>query len=178
MRMCDGHMDMIRKEINDVGLGSMISKTPDDLAETIAGNGKIDPLYSATMACSARAIHIGGTYLLGTFNDGYEYCPLCEVKRHISVLADVEWVVDCVDAIYEHCIEHGLIEEKGDGKGKQKEAGEASGGVVAAEDREHVVGPGAEGTHADGEASVSGGAGDATEGTPGETGAVVEGEAK
>lgn len=87
MKMCDKHWPMLRKAIEDEGLGKFIGNSDSVRAEVEAAaagepledSKGFDPLFRANSMIMSAAVKNGGLYLLTG-----DYCPICEAIKHTS----------------------------------------------------------------------------------------------
>lgn len=115
MKFCDAHWQTLRTAINDRGLSHLIAKDGQTAMESAVAelNGQqtdaqYDPLMSATYMIYGNAMRMGGLYLMTTDEHGNEYCPLCEVEKHVGEGTAQKWIDGCSDAILQHCQQRGL----------------------------------------------------------------------
>lgn len=119
MNICTDHWEKLKQAIKDRGLWQLVSKDGEeatqcltqDIESGIAGKKMdpdyYDPLLSATWMIYTEALRRGGLYLMQE-----KYCPLCEVKKHLSMPeqdADAEWINSCCDSIKQYCEEEKLV---------------------------------------------------------------------
>lgn len=116
MKICQAHWDSLRAAIKERGLDHLGAKNGEEAVERmqdelngVATDDTYDPLMSANWMISSNALQAGGLYLMGADEKGEQYCPLCEVEKHIGVGTAAEWIQGCTDSIRQHCIEKGLI---------------------------------------------------------------------
>ena len=128
MKFCRGHWTTLRGMVEEKGMKHLIKTNAkeafDSMIKELKGDNNIidyDPLMSSYWTLSARAIEVGGIYLLGVKPDGSEYCPMCEVQKHIPVCncgkckgetSAIQWMEGCTDAVLEYCKENSLVVER------------------------------------------------------------------
>lgn len=114
MKICQPHWDKLRQAINDRGLSGLIAgsgeKATESLVRQLEGSEDLsdyDPLMACNWAFHTEALRLGGLYLMGTDENGNQYCPLCEADFHGGHAQ--EWIDGCADAQLEFAREKGLI---------------------------------------------------------------------
>ncbi len=102
MKMCQSHWDKLRKEIDDKGLSHLVVSRSDMTPESLMASLKeeSDPLLLAGVMIYSSALEAGGTYLMTA-----DYCPLCELTKHVrppegkTTEADENWINGCIEEI-------------------------------------------------------------------------------
>lgn len=60
-------------------------------------------------AITSAAIQDGGVYLLGEDENGNQYCPLCEVEKHMGEVAAKDWISGSTDDQLKICKKNNLL---------------------------------------------------------------------
>lgn len=117
MQFCQPHWDKLRAAIAERGLSHRIAQDGRAAAgrmkaefEGTATDRTYDPLMDAHNMIVARALELGGLYLMTG-----DYCPICEAVTHspkevFPSVEDVEryWIDGPADSVKTYCVEHGL----------------------------------------------------------------------
>lgn len=114
MQLCKEHWERLKKAIADKGMSHLVAKSSEELASRLNKEIKNehtvhDPLMAANMGIFGNALQQGGLYLMGRDEDGNQYCPLCEVKKHVSEDMDEKWIQASTDEQLEKCKAAGLL---------------------------------------------------------------------
>ena len=112
--MCMEHWNELKSAIENKGLGHLVSKDSQSVANRIKKELNHehfikDPLFSANMAIMGNAIQAGGLYLMGKKEDGSDYCPLCEALRNLEDGMDKKWIECAVQEQYDNALNAGLL---------------------------------------------------------------------
>lgn len=118
MKLCLSHWDQLREAIKDRGLDKFVSNSGQQAAEKMQaqlqpGTSELegwDPLLNANFAIWSNGLERGGLYLMGTDEQGNEYCPLCELEANTSTKAET-WIKYAADEQYEKAKKLGVIQE-------------------------------------------------------------------
>lgn len=78
MQMCEHHWGMLRKAIEDRGLGHLITKTTADLIRSDPGT---DPMFRACISIFGNTADLLGPEILRISD---EDCPLCYLNRECA----------------------------------------------------------------------------------------------
>ena len=119
MQFCKPHWNDLRKAIDDRGLSGLVAGSGEKacaaLVRQLEGTddkSDFDPLMNANWAIHMAALEDGGLYLLGTDENGNDYCPLCEAEKHGPPDIVADWINGCCDAQLETARELGLVPSK------------------------------------------------------------------
>lgn len=114
MKICPDHWKQCREAIEKRGLNHLIKSSDvalENMKKEISGEelGKrdYDPLMTLNWMITGQALKLGGLYLMTAKEDGSEYCPLCEVEKHLGDEGKT-WIDGASDSILAYCKEHGL----------------------------------------------------------------------
>lgn len=110
MQICTDHWAELKQALEDRGLGHLISNDTEaavnNLVEAIeGGEAPHEPLMSAMMMLIINALQSGGLYLMGTDENGNDYCPVCEAALN----GHNDWIAAAADGQLETCRERGLV---------------------------------------------------------------------
>ena len=121
MKICQKHWDALRKAIDEAGMGHLVTKSGEQLADKIKKelNDELvvhDPLFSASMKINEAALQTGGLYLMMPDENGDPYCPLCEALKHTPEglypePVDENWIKGAVGGQLQYCRQIGLMGE-------------------------------------------------------------------
>jgi hypothetical protein len=117
MRICLDHWGLLKKAMEDRGLMKFVSNSGqvvvEKLQSELAGAPKIetwDPLMAANLAIWNNALEMGGLYLMGTDENGSEYCPICESVKNEGPAVEW-WITSAADEQLGRAKELGVIKE-------------------------------------------------------------------
>lgn len=114
MKVCSGHWNDLKAVIDKKGLSAFISRDghaalDEMFKEQEADEDRpYDPLLAANNMIWTAALEAGGLYLMGTDENGDEYCPLCEVDAHLEGGA-MDWIEGSTDEIRDDFVTRGWI---------------------------------------------------------------------
>jgi hypothetical protein len=120
MKMCQPHWDALREAVKTKGMWHLVSRNGEEAAERAqrlsdkkrdADPKDYDPLFDTHMMIMSNALQAGGTYLMGTKEDGSEYCCLCELDAHKDQMGEgsKDWIEKATDGALQYCREKGLV---------------------------------------------------------------------
>lgn len=124
MKICQPHWNKLRAAIKDRGIDHLGAKSgkeavEDALTELRGGEQDFDPAMACNNMIWSQGLKMGGLYLMGTKDDGSEYCPICEALDKMSpppgsTREDCErwWIDGPADAALEECRRRGLVPGK------------------------------------------------------------------
>lgn len=112
MQICKEHWEKLRAALATRGLDHLGAKSGEqavaDMNADLEGDERAyDPLMGCNWMITSRALSIGGLYLLGTKEDGSQYCPVCEAVA--GGVEEKDWIDGPADAALAHCREAGLV---------------------------------------------------------------------
>lgn len=86
MRMCTKHWDALKARVNELDMGHLVSKNPEEAMErTVKELNKeevpVDPLMRSYWMITNRALEAIGLGLMMQNEDGTDKCPQCEYNR-------------------------------------------------------------------------------------------------
>lgn len=125
MNFCTSHWEKLKEAVTKHELFHLVAKSGEELA------GKMkkeidekfvvpDPLMTACMMLTSRALEIGGNYLLLSLDEnGKAFCPMCELNKNadmkeaplpkgFTTVSDF-WMDSCVEAIKKDFIKKGYL---------------------------------------------------------------------
>lgn len=90
MKICQTHWEQLKQAIKAKGLFDFVSGTGKEAMTRIVGQlqgqsetkQNFDPLMACNNMLWGNALQVGGLYLMGTDEQGNEYCPVCEADKH------------------------------------------------------------------------------------------------
>lgn len=122
MQMCEKHWTMLREAIEARGLTPFIAKDGQEAMQQaidqIEGDDThYDPLAASNWLITGRALEMGGLYLMSG-----DYCPVCEVMKHMSqtpivpggppageAWVEKHWIEGPADAALAECVRRGMV---------------------------------------------------------------------
>lgn len=112
MQFCKEHWAQLRAAIEVRGLSHLIAKSGEQAfanikAELEGEASPYDPLMDCNWMIINRALAYGGLYLMGTKENGEQYCPVCEAVANGA--EEKFWIDGPADAVLEHCRGKGLV---------------------------------------------------------------------
>ena len=127
MKFCEDHWNKLRAEIKNLGMGSLVAKSGEEIMakqiEELTGSASkstFDPLMAAHNLIFSQALQTAGLDLLVQNEDGTDRCPLCYLQTaHLAACKEpgctwtyeMTWIPGACGEALEEAKRLGLVSE-------------------------------------------------------------------